>query len=146
MNECIINGPIKPEVITRLINEVNVLKDCGGHDIFLGQVREDKREGKRVVAIEYSAYEQMVRVEAEKIRNEILREFIEVRSVVIIHSEGVVKAGELSLFVLVSAGHRNQAISACRETVEKVKSRLPVWKKEIFSDGSWRWKEKESSD
>ncbi len=146
MKEYLINGPVKPELVSRLIQEAGDLKECGGHDIFLGQVREDVIDGKRVVAIEYSAYEQMVVMEAEKIIEEVVSGFSEVRSVVIIHSSGIVNAGEISLLVLVSARHRIHTIDACREAVEKVKSRLPVWKKEIFADDTYRWKDNSSSD
>jgi len=50
-------------------------------------------------------------------------------------------AGEASLFVLVSAGHRHHAIDACSRAVEMIKATLPVWKKEIFEDNSAMWKE-----
>jgi molybdopterin synthase catalytic subunit len=45
------------------------------------------------------------------------------------------------LFILVSAGHRQQAIKACAKTVELIKERLPVWKKEIFEDDSHIWRQ-----
>ena len=63
--------------------------------IFLGQVRADEINGKKVKAIEYSAYERMVNVEAEKIKNQILSEFGDVKSIDIIHSTGIVNAGEI---------------------------------------------------
>jgi len=108
--------------------------------IFLGQVRADRINGKEVRAIEYSAYESMVNVEAENIKKQILSEFADVKSIDIIHSTGIVRAGELSLVVLVSAGHRHQAFQACSKTVELIKDKLPVWKKEIFDDDSHLWK------
>jgi molybdopterin synthase catalytic subunit len=108
--------------------------------IFLGQVRADEINGKKVRAIEYSAYAELVDLEAEKIKNIILSEFSDVKSVDIVHSAGVVNAGEISLLVFVSAGHRHQAILACSKTVELIKENLPVWKKEIFEDNSHLWK------
>jgi molybdopterin synthase catalytic subunit len=48
-------------------------------------------------------------------------------------------AGEVSLLVLVSAGHRQQAMTACSKTVELIKEKLPVWKKEIFEDNTHEW-------
>ena len=71
----------------------------------------------------------------------ILSTFNDVNSVEILHSSGIVNAGEISLFVIISAGHRQQAIEACRQTVELIKERLPVWKKEIFEDNSTCWRE-----
>jgi molybdopterin synthase catalytic subunit len=108
--------------------------------IFLGQVRADEIKGKKVKAIEYSAYKELVNAEAEKIKKTILSEFSEVKSISIIHSTGIVKAGEISLLVFVSAGHRHQAMQACSKTVELIKENLPVWKKEIFEDDSHIWK------
>jgi molybdopterin synthase catalytic subunit len=113
----------------------------GGHSVFLGQVRADVRDSKQVTEIEYSAYEGMVRKEAEKIIQSILSEFDDVRSVKILHSIGRVKTGEVSLLVLVSAGHRRQAMEACSKTVELIKSNFPVWKKEIFQDNSYEWQQ-----
>ena len=57
----------------------------------------------------------------------------------IYHSTGLVKIGEISLFVLVSSGHRKQSFAALEECVELIKEKLPVWKKEIFNDGTHHW-------
>lgn len=108
--------------------------------IFLGQVRDDAINGKKVKAIEYSAYVEMVEAEAGRIINSVYSEFNDVKSIDIVHSTGVVPAGQISLFVLVSAGHRQQAFEACSKTVELIKQNLPVWKKEIFDDDSHSWK------
>ena len=62
--------------------------------------------GKRVAAIEYSAFEPLLNIEADKIVAEIRKEFEDVLSVAILHSDGIVKAGEISLMVIVSSGHR----------------------------------------
>lgn len=134
------NGPITTEIISVMISEAGNHKDSGGVSLFLGQVRDDIIDGKRVAAIEYSAYEPMVNQEAEKIKNEIMSEYNDVHSVEIVHSAGIVKAGEISLFVKVVAGHRKQAIGACSEVVERLKKRLPVWKKELFEDDTHRWR------
>jgi len=133
-------GPVTHEIIYSEIKNLGKRKESGGHSIFLGQVRDDLSGGKKVKAIEYSAYEGMVRAEAEKIKKNILNEFSDVMEIIIIHATGVVKAGEISMFVLVSAGHRDHATRACRQTVEMIKEKLPVWKKEIFEDNTHRWK------
>lgn len=134
------DGPVSQNLISHLIEKIGEKTDSGGHMIFLGQVRADIINGKEVKAIEYSAYESMVNVEAENIKKQILSQFGDVKSIDIIHSKGVVSAGELSLVVLVSAGHRLQAFQACSKTVELIKDKLPVWKKEIFDDDSHMWK------
>jgi len=133
-------GPVSGDILLNLIMTASGKTDSGGHMIFLGQVRADEINGKKVRAIEYSAYAELVDLEAEKIKNIILSEFSDVKSVDIVHSTGVVNAGEISLLVFVSAGHRHQAILACSKTVELIKENLPVWKKEIFEDNSHLWK------
>jgi molybdopterin synthase catalytic subunit len=137
----ITSGPITQKMIGMLLNKIGSVTDAGGHSLFLGQVRADKMDGKRVVAIEYSAYDEMVKKEAEKIKDQILSEFPDAKSIDIIHSTGIVRAGEISLAVVVSSGHRRQAIDACSKAVELIKEKFPVWKKEIFEDNSYGWKE-----
>ena len=137
----LIEGPVTSGIIVSLIEKMATDKNSGGHSYFLGQVRADVIDGKTVMAIEYSAYESMVKVQADKIVISILSEFNDVRTVRILHSTGIVKAGEVSLAVLVSAGHRKQAIDACAKTVELIKDLLPVWKKEIFDDNSHAWRD-----
>jgi len=139
-NKILINGPLNQIVIAQLFEKMRNRPDSGGHSVFFGQVREDKIYGKQVKAIEYSAYESMVEVEADKIIKSVSSQFMDVKSIDILHSTGIVRAGELSLFVLVSAGHRTQAMEACSKTVELIKEKLPVWKKEIFEDESHQWK------
>ena len=133
-------GPISPEIILQLIKKMGENDDSGGNTIFLGQVRADITRGKKVKAIEYSAYVEMVNAEVENIKALVYSEFENIRSIDITHSAGLVKAGEISLLVLVSAGHRHQSINGCAKTVELIKERLPVWKKEIFEDESHHWK------
>jgi molybdopterin synthase catalytic subunit len=136
----LIHGPVSAALVASLTEELSKQIHSGGHSLFLGQVRADIIDGKTVSAIDYSAYESMVDAEVKNIVNLILGEFEDVNSVKIIHSSGVVKAGEISLLVLVSAGHRKHAMEACSKTVELIKDKLPVWKKEIYEDNSHTWK------
>jgi len=133
-------GPITQQVITQFINKMGDRTDSGGHSIFLGQVRADEVNRKKVLAIEYSAYEGLVKIEADKIKETVLAEFSDAKTVDIVHSTGIVKAGEISLLVLVTAGHRHHAILACTKALELIKEKLPVWKKEIFDDDTHKWK------
>jgi molybdopterin synthase catalytic subunit len=59
----------------------------------------------------------------------------------IYHSLGVVKAGEICLFVFTSSAHRKEAIDACEEVVNRIKAELPVWGKEIFENETHQWKQ-----
>ena len=137
----LIDGPISPGLIAEVIEKAVNNAETGGHSIFIGEVRRDNISGRSVRAIEYSAYEEMVMGETDKIRKLILSEFDDVKAIRILHSKGVVNAGEISLLVAVSAGHRQQAMTACAKAVELVKERLPVWKKEIFDDNTDQWKQ-----
>lgn len=139
----LIDGPVQPRKISELIEKCGKNTETGAHSFFLGVVRSDRINGKSVKAIEYSAFDEMVKVEAEKIKTTIFSEFSDVRSIVILHSKGEVKAGEISLLVLISAGHRHHAIQACSKTVEMIKENLPVWKREIFEDNTYYWKQNE---
>lgn len=133
-------GPVSGELILSLIEKMKDQTDAGGHSIFLGQVRADEVNGRKVRAIEYSAYVELVNVEADKIKKEVFSSFSDARTIEIIHSTGIVGAGQISLLVFVSAGHRLHAMQACNETVELIKKRLPVWKKEIYDDDTHSWK------
>jgi molybdopterin synthase catalytic subunit len=141
LKKILVDGPITQEIMSSILAMLAKKTDTGGHSVFMGQVRADIKGTKRVKAIEYFSYEKMAEAEAGKIKDSILTEFNDVKSVEILHSVGVVMAGEVSLFVLVSAGHRHHAIDACSKAVEMIKATLPVWKKEIFEDNSTMWKE-----
>ena len=136
----LISGPVSVGNVADILDRFNENTDAGGHSFFLGQVRADKVDGKRVIAIEYSAYESMVKSVADNIIKSVLEKFDDVKLINIIHSTGTVKSGEISLLVSVSAGHRKQAMEACSMTVELIKERLPVWKKEVYEDSTHIWK------
>jgi len=78
----------------------------------------------------------MVNIEAENIKKKILSEFPDVKSVDIIHSTGIVSAGEISLLVFISAGHRHQAIQAAARLSSSSKIIFRSGQKEIFEDDS----------
>ena len=136
-------GPVNQKDIARFIKKMSNNSNTGGHSIFLGQVRRDEVNGRKVRAIEYSSYESMVKAEAVRIKEILFSEFDDVKSIDIIHSTGIVEAGGISLLVFVSAGHRHQAIEACRKSVELIKEKFPVWKKEIFEDNTHEWRKNE---
>ncbi len=110
----------------------------GGATAFLGSVRRGPDDGP-VVAIEYSAYEDMAEPEFARILSEAAERWPEVRTVVR-HRVGRVETGEASIAVVAAAPHRAEAFAACRYVVEQVKQRVPIWKKEIFADGAEEWR------
>lgn len=136
----LIEGPLSPLLISELLTLGDDDKGAGALSVFIGRVREDDHDGRRVSAIEYSAYPDMAEMEAQSIISTVRSAFSDVRDIVVVHSTGIVKTGEVSLFVMVRAGHRDQATRACRHTLEMIKEKLPVWKKELYDDSTAKWK------
>ena len=134
-----IEGPISPDKIATSIAHHQVKTKIGAHDIFLGQVRADEIEGKTVQGIDYTAYEDMALKTFHDIREEAFDKF-DLTCMHIYHSLGMVKAGEICLFVFTSSTHRKEAMNACRWLVEEIKAKAPVFGKEIFEDDSHQWK------
>ncbi|MFN8397994.1 MAG: molybdenum cofactor biosynthesis protein MoaE [Bacteroidia bacterium] len=134
-----VDGPIAAAFIGDSIAKHQTKTDIGAHDIFLGQVRADVIEGKQVVAIDYSAYEEMADKAFFEIREEAFARH-KLTCMHIYHSLGRVNAGEICLFVFVSAPHRQAAFEATREIVEAIKARVPIFGKEVFADGEHVWK------
>lgn len=135
-----VRGAIDPAFIAESIASHKTKTGIGGHSIFLGQVRADKINENTVEAIEYTAYEEMALERMHGIREEIFAKY-SLTCMHVHHSLGRIKAGDICLFVFTSAPHRKAAIEACEEAVERIKSELPVWGKELFSDATHQWKE-----
>lgn len=135
-----IQGAVSPAFIADSIQKHSTKTDIGAHSIFLGQVRDDVIENKKVASIEYTTYEEMALEKMYEIREDIFARY-ELICMHVYHSLGKVAAGELCLFVFTSSKHRKIAIDACEETVERIKAELPVWGKEQFEDESYQWKE-----
>lgn len=135
----LVDGAIDIKMIELQLGSACVRTDAGAFNLFLGQVRNDIVNGKEVRGIIYSAYGIMFDKELNLIINHILDKYSDVKNVNVLHSTGMVNVGENSLLVYLSSGHRKQAFEALQETVELIKKRLPVWKKEVFDDGSYRW-------
>jgi len=130
---------VSPAFIADSIAKHASRRDIGAHSIFLGQVRADVIDDKAVLAIDYTAYEEMALEKMHAIREELFSKY-ELTCMHVHHSLGRVEGGELCLFVFTSSKHRRMAIDACSELVERIKAELPVWGKEIFEDESHQWK------
>jgi molybdopterin synthase catalytic subunit len=141
MKKVFVEGPISPEFIANSIAKHQTKTSIGAHDIFLGQVRADEIDGREVLAIDYSAYEEMADKTFYEIREATFAKYDDLTCMHIYHSKGVVKAGEICLFVFVSSRHRKHAFEACQEVVEQIKEQAPVFGKELFEDDSYVWKE-----
>ncbi len=132
-------GAIPASFIAESIDKHKTPTSIGGHSIFLGQVRADEKDAKKVSAIEYTSYEKMALEKMHIIRQEIFENY-PLTCMHVHHSLGTVEAGEICIFVFTSSAHRKAAIDACEETVERIKKELPIWGKEFFEDETHQWK------
>ena len=120
---------LNPDEFTSLVR-----RDANGAVVtFLGTTR-DTFDGKRVIRLEYEAYEEMAYRKLEEIRQELKAEF-GLEDVAIGHRIGVVDIGEISLVVAVGSPHRSEAFYACHEAVNRLKHSVPIWKKEFYEGG-----------
>lgn len=132
-------GAIPVSLIAEEIEKHHTQTTIGAHNFFLGQVRADVIDNKTIVAIEYTAYEEMALEKMHEIREAIFEKY-PLTCAHVYHSLGTVKAGEICLFVFTSSAHRRAAIDGCNELVERIKKELPVWGKEIFDSEEHQWK------
>jgi molybdopterin synthase catalytic subunit len=123
-----------PEPIDVRVLEARVSgPDRGALATFAGIVR-DHHEGRRVLRLEYTAYEPM----AERVLQEIAREAAArfgTPHIALQHRLGPLAVGETSVVVAAAAAHRKEALAACAWVIDEVKTRAPIWKKEFGDDG-----------
>ena len=134
-----VQGAISAEFIGNSIAKHQSKTSIGAHNIFLGQVRADEIDGKIVSAIEYSAYEEMAEESFHEIRESAFEKY-DLTCLHIYHSLGIVKTGEICLFVFVSAPRRKVVYDALNFLVEEIKEKVAIFGKEIFEDESYTWK------
>jgi molybdopterin synthase catalytic subunit len=108
---------------------------AGGIATFLGVVR-DVNEGRTVTLLEYQAYESMAEAELGRILDEIEADIPGVR-VAATHRVGALHVGDVAVACAASAPHRGEAFHACRELIDRIKARLPIWKREHGPDGPY---------
>jgi molybdopterin synthase catalytic subunit len=102
--------------------------------LFVGVVRNENR-GRAVVRLEYEAYEEMALPLMHEIAAETKRRF-PVTLLRMVHRLGRLEIGEPSVAVAVASPHRDEAFSACRFAIDTLKAQVPIWKKELYADGS----------
>ena len=133
----IANQPIDVEQLETAIGARDGSR--GGIATFLGIVRGESDGAKRVTALVYEAYEAMALHEFETIASEARERFGDVR-LAIVHRCGSVAVGEVAVAVVAAAQHRAAAFDACRYSIDALKERAPIWKREEYADGSHRWR------
>jgi molybdopterin synthase catalytic subunit len=109
----------------------------GATSVFIGTVRSSNG-GRSVSGIEYSAYDEMAESEMMKILDEARARF-EVAQAAVEHRTGKLAVGDASIAVAVASPHRQAALDAVRYIVDETKKRAPVWKLELYADGTREW-------
>lgn len=114
---------------------------CGAVLVFLGTVRDSHR-GREVSKLTYTAYPSMAKDRLRRIVDELQAGSERLR-VAIHHRLGEVPAGEPSVVIAISSPHRDEAYEASRQALERLKTEVPIWKREHYVDGETEWREEE---
>jgi molybdopterin synthase catalytic subunit len=116
---------------------------AGAISSFIGTTRSHFH-GKKVLQLEYEAYESMVHHTIGLIIDEARSKW-QVYHIAVIHRLGIVPVGLASVAIAVSSEHRSEAINAVQYCIDELKARVPIWKKEVYEDGSV-WKQNAEFD
>jgi molybdopterin synthase catalytic subunit len=132
------------DIIKKPINVSQIMKDCkdqsaGAMVLSTGSVR-DHNEKEKVSGMYYEAYIEMAKNVLVEIENEVLRKW-HVRKFIAIHRIGSLKVNEISVAIAITTEHRQDAFEACKYTVDNIKTRIPIWKKELSESGNATWKD-----
>ncbi|MHC5210098.1 MAG: molybdenum cofactor biosynthesis protein MoaE [Planctomycetota bacterium] len=106
----------------------------GGVVLFLGRVRDHAR-GRSVTHLDYEAYEPMAASELAALAEEARADHGAAR-IALVHRTGRLGLGEVAVAIAVASAHRAEAFAACSWLIDRVKERVPIWKKECYADGS----------
>lgn len=119
------------------VHEEFVARPAGGASVVFCGVVRDRDAGREVVELEYEAHPTAAAVLAE-----VAADFAaapDVLAVAVSHRVGRLSVGDVALVAAVSAPHRREAFDICARLVDEVKHRLPVWKRQVFADGTDEW-------
>jgi len=121
--------PLDTEAITSTVRA----SANGGIVTFLGTTR-DETDGRRVLYLEYEAYQGMAEKMLVRVAQEVRKRW-GITDLAIAHRLGRLEIGEVSLVVAAASPHRAEAFAACQYVVDRIKQNVPIWKKEVFEDG-----------
>ena len=121
-----------PLSLDEVVREV-ASDDAGAIATFIGTTRAHAR-GRAVIRLEYEAYEGMAEETMAEIAGELKARY-DLVEIAIHHRIGIVGIGEASVVIAVSAAHRGDALDACRDAIDTLKERVPLWKKELYEGG-----------
>jgi molybdopterin synthase catalytic subunit len=109
---------------------------AGGVTLFLGAVR-DHDENKSVTGLEYSAHPTAL-AQLQDVAEEVAREY-DVLAVAAVHRVGELAIGDAAVVIATAAAHRGEAFEASRALIDRLKQRVPIWKHQLFADGTDEW-------
>jgi molybdopterin synthase catalytic subunit len=128
----------EPLDVARAITEV-AAPELGGIAVFVGTVRATSsvgnEAGKSVVRLDYEAHPSLAEDTLAQVAFDATRKW-DVRRLVAIHRTGTCELGEPTVVVACGAPHRGDALDACRWMIDTIKETVPIWKREVYSDGS----------
>jgi len=128
---------VTTEALDIAVHERAVANDSAGAVVSFAGVARDHDDGGGVVELEYEAPPS-----ASKVLDEIVTEFgadPAVYGAAVSHRVGRLTVGDVALAAAVSTAHRAVAFAVCARLVDEVKTRLPVWKRQLFTDGTEEW-------
>jgi len=128
-------APINPTALRKQLLSLT----AGGYCSYEGWVR-DHNAGKDVAALDYHSYRELAPAVARQILAEAKAKF-HIEAAALVHRHGRLKTGDIAVWVGVTAHHRDATFLACRYIIDNVKMRLPIWKNEIYTDGTHAWVE-----
>ena len=121
--------PLDPAAIADRIRSI----DEGALVVFEGIVRAHSR-GKQVRALVYEAYGSMAQKQMEQLADEARRRW-SILDLTVVHRTGTLQVGEISVVIAVTASHRGEAFDACEWLIDELKHTVPIWKKEVYTEG-----------
>jgi molybdopterin synthase catalytic subunit len=134
--------PLRSYVTQRKISPAKVLESvhdnsAGGVVLFLGTVR-NQSQGRAVIGLEYETYHEMAEKRLAEVEKEVRARW-RVKKMTMIHREGRLRVGEVSVAVAVSSEHRAEAFEAARFAIDRIKTSAPIWKREALRGGKKFW-------
>jgi molybdopterin synthase catalytic subunit len=128
----ITNNPIDIQYVIKSAESA----DAGAINVFIGTVRSKTAE-KKVIRLEYEAYEAMAILELKKIIEKAKEKWM-IKGWAISHRVGALNVGDVAVVVAVSTAHRKESFETCQFIIDSLKQTVPIWKKEVF-DGGEEW-------
>jgi len=122
----------EPLSLDKVVDEVRD-ENAGAIATFTGATRIESR-GRTVTHLDYEAYEGMAEDVMVEIADSLMAKY-ELCAIAIHHRTGRVSIGETSVLIAVSAPHRQDALAACKDAIDELKQRVPLWKKEVYEGG-----------